>query len=246
MPNRTENGLIERIQQRMDALGISARELSLRTTGKPDLVRDIRRKGHAPSAENLARLARELDVSVDWLLGRSFASDPVASEISLVERQIPRGGENLSNGNGIPLVGTGDCADINFFDDQGRVVAIERSSFDPEHTVRMIRRPPALIGARDLYAIYFHGESMQPRFEPGEVGIVDPTRPVAPGDYVLVQLNNGEDDDVVSVLVKRLVHQNSQRVVLEQFNPARQFEVPRDRIARIHRILPQTDLLLGG
>jgi phage repressor protein C with HTH and peptisase S24 domain len=134
---------------------------------------------------------------------------------------------------------------MQFADETGAMLDVERCSFDADHTVRMIARPPALQGARDLYAIYFHGESMMPRFEPGEVGIVDPTRPAGPGDYVLVQLNNGEEDHVTSVLVKRLVRTSARELVLEQFNPPATFTVPKARVARVHRILPQTDLLFG-
>jgi phage repressor protein C with HTH and peptisase S24 domain len=239
-----ENGLYERIDAQRETLGISARELSLRVTGKPDLIRDLRRRGHAPSADNLSRIAEVLDVSVDWLLGRSGNRSPVRSEVTISDRRLDWGGPKPDLPP-IPLVGTGDCATIQFEDDGGKMLDVERCSFNADHTVRMIARPPALKGARDLYAIYFQGESMMPRFEPGEVGIVDPTRPAGPGDYVLVQLTNGEEDHVTSVLVKRLVRSGPRELVLEQFNPPATFTVPRTRVARVHRILPQTDLLFG-
>jgi hypothetical protein len=178
------------------------------------------------------------------LLGTANNPDPVISEVGFLDRASgfdPRQPDLPP----IPLVCTGDCASLQLSDIDGQMLDIERSSFDPDHMIRMIARPPALRGARDVYAIYFHGESMMPRFEPGEVGIVDPTRPAAPGDYVLVQLNNGSEDHVTSVLVKRLVRANMRELVLEQFNPAITFTVPRSRVARIHRILPQTDLLFG-
>jgi hypothetical protein len=38
---------------------------------------------------------------------------------------------------------------------------------------------------------------------------------------------------------------NARQVTLEQFNPALTFTLERTRIARIHRILPQTELLFG-
>jgi phage repressor protein C with HTH and peptisase S24 domain len=244
MPEPAENGLYERIDRQREELGISARELSMRVTGKPDFIRDLRRRGHAPSADNLARMAEALGISVDWLLGRSASKDPVRSEVAISDQRLDWTA-SLSTLPPIPLVGTGDCATIIFEDQTGKMLEIERCSFDADHTVRMIARPPALRGAHDLYAIYFQGESMMPRFEPGEVGIVDPRRPAAPGDYVLVQLNNGEEDHVTSVLVKRLVRATIRELVLEQFNPAAVFTVPRCRVARYHRIVPQTELLFG-
>lgn len=243
MPNTQETTVFDRITQARDELGISERQLSMDVTGKPDLIRDIKRRGHLPSAENLSRIAQRLGTTTDWLLGTSEAPDQVRSQVELLEKRVDFIHE--SGEPGIPLVGTGDCADIELKDEGGALVSVERSSFDEDYHVRMITRPPALRGARDLYAVYFHGESMQPRFEPGEVGIVDPRRPAGPGDYVLVQLNAGDSDDVVSVLVKRLVRQNARELVLEQFNPPVTFTVPKGRVSRIHRILQQTDLLFG-
>ena len=86
---------------------------------------------------------------------------------------------------------------------------------------------------------------MEPRFYPGEIGLIDPHRPPGPGEYALVQLNTGDSDDVISVLVKKLVRRTSQEIVLEQYNPAITFAVPSARVQRIHRIMPQTELLFG-
>ncbi|XUU60670.1 S24 family peptidase [Erythrobacter sp. HA6-11] len=202
---------------------------------------DIARTGSVPKEPRLRRIAEVTGLDVDYLMGRSDTAEQLQSEVGVADRRIEWKGPPSEPG--IPLVGTGDCADIELHSDDGKLVSVERCSFDPEYHVRYISRPPALAGLRGLYAIYFHGQSMEPRFEAGEVGIVDPTRPPAPGDYVLVQLNNGETDDVVSVLAKRLVRATARELVLEQFNPAVTFTVPRSRIQRFHRILKQTDLL---
>lgn len=238
--------LLKRIDQRLADMGQTRYWLDKEVTGgaKTKVVKEIERKGSIPREPRLRKIAELLGVSLDYLMGRTADPEPVRSEVTLRDPAIAWRGQR-PEGPGIPLMGTGDCADIELTSEDGELVSIERSSFDDDYPVRMIARPPALLGARDLYAIYFHGESMIPRFEPGEVGIVDPARPVRSGDYVLVQLNNGEEDSVCTVLVKRLVHFNAKRVVLEQFNPAVRFTVPRTRITRIHRILPQTDLLFG-
>lgn len=203
---------------------------------------DIARTGSVPKEPRLRRIAEVTGLDLDYLMGRTDMPDQVQSEVSVSERSPEFRGFPMDE-PGIPLVGTGDCADVELCDAKGHMVSIERSSFDPDYHVRMITRPPALRGMRGIYAIYFHGESMVPRFEPGEIGIVDPTRPAAPGDYVLVQLNNGSSDDVVSVLVKRLVRASSKELVLEQFNPPTVFKVPRTKVARYHRILRETEFL---
>lgn len=241
--------LIERIDERLREMGKTRYWLSKEVTGGKGVtaIRDIDRRGSMPAGDRLERIADTLDTTTDWLLGKSQDPATVRSEVRIGEEvgSYLKGVPENPVEPGIPLVGTGDCADLEVCDASGKMVEVERSSFDEDYHVRMITRPPALRGARDLYAVYFHGESMQPRFEPGEVGIVDPRRPAGPGDYVLVQLNAGDSDDVVSVLVKRLVRQNAQEIVLEQFNPALTFTVPKSRVARIHRILQQTDLLFG-
>lgn len=238
--------LPRRLAEALDKSGKSKRAVSLAISAHAGYVRDLLdpERFNVPSATRLNALARELGVSSDWLTGLTAIPDPVLSEVAISDQRIHWRGL-LTDLPPIPLVGTGDCAVIKFEDETGVMLEVERCSFDPEHPVKLISRPPALQGAGDLYAIYFHGESMMPRYEPGEIGIVDPRRPAGPGDYVLVQLNSGDDDDVVSVLVKRLVRSNARELVLEQFNPPAIFTVPRTRVARVHRIMQQTDLLFG-
>jgi len=246
MPEPRDSAASDRFFARIEHLrpeNVSLRQLSMAITGKPDLLRDVKRKGHLPTADNIRRLAEELGTSVDYLLGTVNNPEPILSEVGVSDQTIHWRGP-LNDLPRIPLVGTGDCASITVQDETGKLLEIERSSFDPEHPVRMINRPEVFAG-RDLYAIYFHGESMMPRYEPGEIGLVDPTRPPARGDYVLVQLTDGDEDAVVGVIVKRLVRTNSREIVLEQFNPPAIFAVPRSRVKRLHRILQQTDLLFG-
>lgn len=242
--------LLQRIDSRLAEMDRSRYWLDKQVTGgsSTKVVKEIERKGTIPREPRLRAIAKTLGVSLDYLMGRSEDPDPVKSEVALREAGgafTHRPANPFKPLPAIPLVGTGDCADLQFETETGELVDIERSSFDPDHTVRLIERPPALKGAKDIYAIYFQGESMLPRYEPGEVALIDPTRPAGPGDYVLVQLNNGTEDDVTSVLVKRLVSANSKTVALRQLNPDITFNVPRRRIARMHRIMPQIDLLFG-
>lgn len=237
--------LRQRLRDRLHDRRMSPRKLSLAIGANHAYVSQILAgKGGMPSADRILRMAEELDTTADYLLGD--AKDPAQprGEVSVGDRLLPWNGPEPGE-PGIPLVGTGDCADLEVTDSEGHEVAIERSTFDPEYHVRYISRPPALRGAKDLYAIYYHGSSMEPRFEQGEVGIVDPLRPPRPGDYVVVQLNTGKSDEVISVLVKRLVRLTAKELLLEQFNPPLTFALPRNRVARVHRIVPQTDLLFG-
>jgi hypothetical protein len=231
--------LLQRIDDRLGALGRSRYWLSMQVTDgrHQGVVRDIERRGSVPSADRLAEMARLLGTTTEYLMGRTADPAPMLSEVTINDRRIEfRGPER--DVPGLPLVGTGDCADLEVESDTGELVQIERCSFDPEYHVTYIQRPAVLRGDRDAYAIYFHGDSMAPRFEPGEIGIAQPSRPPAPGEYVIVQLRNGANDEVGSVIVKKLVRQNSREVTLEQFNPPLVFVIPRERVLRMHRLMP--------
>lgn len=228
----------QRVQERLDATGKSAHAVSKAIGANPGYVRDLLdpEKTGIPRQDRAQKLAVELETTTDYIMGRASTPQRLISQVTLGDRMIQWRGPDPEE-PGVPLVGTGDCAEIIVTDEDGNTVAIERSSFDPEHHVTYIERPQVLRGNREAYAIQFHGHSMEPRFFEGESGYVDPRWPVSPGDYVLVQLNDGECDDVVTVLVKRLVRQTSRELVLEQHNPKLVFAIPRQLVARVHRIL---------
>lgn len=143
----------------------------------------------------------------------------------------------------IPVLGTAECADLPFAGDSAQVW-IETMMLDDE-VVDHVRRPASLDNRRDIYAIYFSGTSLEPRYEPGEVAYVDPKRSPKARDYVVVQLRKSEDDGerIYKVLCKRLVKATSTYVELEQFNPAIIFRVDRKDVAHMHRIIPWEELV---
>ena len=232
-----------RIDQKRAERGLSDRELSLQATGKPDLIRDMKRRGNLPSAGAMSRLAETLGTTSDWLLGIADSPDQPRSEVSFRDAPASFRGFEIE---GIPLVGTAWCDDLAVEGEDGGSYSVERVLLETDHTIRMISRPPALWAAKDAYAIYFHGASMEPRFRQGDIGVVDPRRPPAPGDDVVVQLTDGNGGtDVMTVLVKELVRVTSAEVRLRQFNPAATFAIPRRQVARLHRIVPMIELLGG-
>ena len=239
--------LLQRIDARLQAMGKTRYWLSKTISDgkRHGIVTDIERKGTMPGADRLRRMAEALETTTDYLVGTSSAPEQIRSEVSVSDRALDWRGPDPQD-PGIPLVGTGDCADLAVTDTEtGLEIMVERSSFDPEYTVRYVARPPALRGVRGIYAIYFSGSSMEPRFYPHEVGLIDPHRAPSPGEYVLVQMNGGDSDDVVSVLVKKLVRRTAKEVILEQYNPPQVFSVPAQRVTRMHRVMPQTELLFG-
>jgi SOS-response transcriptional repressor LexA len=103
--------------------------------------------------------------------------------------------------------------------------------------VDYVPMPAGLAGVPQAYAIYVYGTSMEPRYFAGDIAYVHPGRPVGPGAFVLVQLKPRTEGDPPSALIKRLVRQTATKLVLEQFNPARTFDVKQGDVVRIHRIV---------
>lgn len=225
--------LAQRITEAREKMGLSAREVSMRATGKPDVLRDMLRRQSTPNGPTLAKIAEVLETTTDWLLGRSHNVSQPKSEVGFHDVSLGFRGPRSPK---LPVYGTGYCDDLEIELD-GNCVQIEQTMFEPSHVVHMISRPPALVGSEGAYGIYFYGSSMEPRYNQGEIGVVVTTPPPGPGDFVVVQLNDGNGDDVVHVLVKRLVRATSSYVELEQLNPAIIFRVERRRVTRMHRIV---------
>jgi phage repressor protein C with HTH and peptisase S24 domain len=134
---------------------------------------------------------------------------------------------------GLPIYGVGACHGEYFggtFEFNGEVVS--RTRF-----------PPALNDVPGAYGIYASGDSMEPRFEHGDLVYVHPTRPPKPGDDVVVQLHPDNVADVVAmVMIKRLVRRTAHKIILKQFNPQKEIEVPVERVKALHKILMGEEL----
>lgn len=241
----TKETLRNRVRQRLESLGKTPRAVSLAIGANQGYVRDLLdpEKTSIPSATRLQKLAAVLETTTDFLMGRVDATEQPLSEVSF--RELPSGFRN-PGGDGIKVLGTAYCDDLAVEGEDGGPFKVERLLLETDHVVRLIERPPALWNARDAYGIYFHGASMEPRFYQGEIGIADPRRPPSPGDDVVVQLNDGNGGrDVVTVLVKQLVRATSAYVELRQFNPPHIFRIPRNQVARLHRLIGRNELLGG-
>lgn len=95
-------------------------------------------------------------------------------------------------------------------------------------------RPIELLNVANAYAVYVHGDSMAPRFEPGELLYVDPVRPARPGDDVIVQMADGQG------FVKRLVRRTQRIVICRQFNPEEEIEYLASQVRSVHLIISAT------
>ena len=90
-------------------------------------------------------------------------------------------------------------------------------------------------------AIYVVGESMAPRYQPGEFVYVHPHRPVQPGDHVVVQTRT-DDQEPPQSYIKRLVRRTATKIVCAQYNPASQTEFVSKEVVSVHKVLDMNDL----
>jgi len=118
----------------------------------------------------------------------------------------------------LPILGYVKAGQVGLFIDQG-----ERQG--------VTMRPEALRDVRTAYAVRVHDSSMSPAFEPGYVLHVDPTRPVKPGDNVVIQTTDSQ------AFIKRLVRRTERVIICEQFNPREPMEFKPAKVSAIHMVV---------
>ena len=131
---------------------------------------------------------------------------------------------HVTTGDKIPVRGAGQGGSEGWFPWNGEIVDY-------------ISRPPHLAGAREAYAVYVAGSSMEPRYYAGELVYIHPGKPVTIGSFVLMQIRPEAEGDAPRAFMKRLVRRTANKVTLEQFNPQKNFDIKNSDILSMHRIV---------
>ncbi len=193
-----------------EAIGTSPMQMSRLERG----LRDLR-------PHWIRALCGALDCSPDQLLGYeapTLGGDSTPKEPSIT---IPPVDVDFTAGpRDLPIVGNVRGGDQAFFLDNGEVQG-------------MVHRPGPLIGVPNAFACYMTGDSMEPRFEEGELLYVNPIKPPRPGHYVLIELQDHQ------AYVKKLVRRAGDMVIVEQFNPKREITYPAQDVRHIYRVVGQ-------
>jgi len=184
---------------------------------------------------NASEYVRKYKITLDWLLegvGDGPTVRPSArkttNEVRPAEVRIPSPAEMPKD---FPVLGTVAGSDI------------EHGAFQiTADVVDYVRRPPALLNVTQAYSVYVEGESMSPRFEPGELVYINPIRPARPGDYVVVQEPIDEHGNYRSY-IKQFVRRAGEWVIVRQFNPASELRFKASDGLRVHRVVPLSELL---
>jgi phage repressor protein C with HTH and peptisase S24 domain len=201
--------LATRIRQRLEALDLSARRAAQLAGGSESMVRNILvGASESPRAETISKLAPVLQVSEQWLMTGEDARPMPPGDSSEFRMADPASAESLRNlPKDVPVLGTVAGSELG------------KGAFQlTTDIVDYVRRPFGLLGAADIYALYVEGESMVPKFEPGDLVFVHPHRKARPGDYVVIQ-EPDTDRGEPRGFIKRLVSTTSRLVKTQQFNP---------------------------
>ncbi len=192
---------------------------------------DLRGHGN-PGEETLRKLLAVIGKTMaDYDREKARLSGTVMSEVEAISGS-PRyvfHGERLPD---LEVRGTAMGGEFGDLDSD-----IELTELHMDEVIDRVARPVALANDPKAYALRIIGESMSPRFKPGERVSVNPKAAVSIGDDVIVQLRGHDGDDgerIKMVLIKELVRFTSTFVELRQHNPATVFRVERKRVAHIH------------
>jgi phage repressor protein C with HTH and peptisase S24 domain len=150
--------------------------------------------------------------------GRGLSDATVAPQNQTDIEFVAGGHSTFAGPRDLPILGYVKAGELGFFvgngDRQGVTV-----------------RPESLRDVSTAYAVRVHDESMKPALKPGYLLYVDPTRPVKPGDYVVIQLNDGQ------AFIKHLIRRTEKAVICEQFNPAGEIKYPPSRVNAVHLVV---------
>lgn len=103
--------------------------------------------------------------------------------------------------------------------------------------IETVPMPANLVGVKGAYGVYIQGDSMDPRYKPGEIAHIHPHKPITIGAFVLVQKKPKAPGEAPLAVIKQLVRRSGSKVVLAQLNPAKNFELRTDEIVSMHRVV---------
>lgn len=192
----------DRIKRKLDDIGLTEREASMKVSGTPDLIRNIKRgKSESLRGPRLIKLAALLGVSPSWLQTgehEEMSSEDVADSLAGGERREHNGASSLENYKS-DILGAVPEVDARAGAGPGRVgdhevVTLQRGETYVGHRVISDWVFPSAFLRHELHVqpggimvLEVVGDSMSPTLETGDRVIVDTShcRPTPDGIYVI-------------------------------------------------------------
>lgn len=214
--------------------GLSPNAWAVKANVSRTVWADIRRHGN-PTRRTLEKLLGAINLTLSDFEARQSSVRTEVRGTGMTAAQVSEAWV-LKEAKPVPLLGTAFGGEWSGEDD------VEMTELRLAEVLDYLGRPPSLATDDEAYAVEIVGDSMSPRFEPGEQVFVSPKAPVRVNDDVIVQLRAPHEEGsdiagkITEVLIKRLVRRTSAYIELRQFNPDKTFKVPVDRVRRIHRV----------
>jgi phage repressor protein C with HTH and peptisase S24 domain len=226
----------QRVAAAMEKKGLSQGQLAKKLGLKQPTISNILNNPKVTSSKHTMAIARETGVSPDWLesqIGpmvideaKPIRARPVPSQETLTTPEI-----NIQQWvKDVPIVGSAACGEDGLFEYNGQILGYAR-------------RPPTLIGAPGIFALYIDGESMFPWRRHGDLVLIYPGAPVRIGDYVLAEMQPDSPGAGQKAYIKALVRRTAEKLVLRQYNPSEEKMLPMRRVKNLYRVMDWPDLL---
>jgi phage repressor protein C with HTH and peptisase S24 domain len=223
----------QRVKAAREHAGLSQKQLGQALGGlkQPSVLAIEKRETKSKYTLEIARIT---GVRAEWLedgrapmlpekIGKKFTDsvqEPVTSNDINLQQMI----------QDVPILGGASCGDDGLFELNGQILGFAR-------------RPPKLVGVKDIYALYVYGDSMVPWREPRSIVFVHPHQPIEIGDYVVVQLVPEKGTSTPRAYLKRLVRRTADSLRLHQYNPPQDISLPMKRVKSVHRVMDWSELL---
>lgn len=104
-----------------------------------------------------------------------------------------------------------------------------------ENAIDWTFRPASLEGVNDAFAVVVTGDSMTPKYAPGDLVYVNPAKQPRKDSFVLVELDGHRG------LVKQFDRWDGDTLMLRQFNPALELRFERQDVLRVLTIIGSMD-----
>lgn len=226
----------DRMRRECRAQGITFEELARRTGLQSSRIRKYATgKGNQPRGDTLNRIARVLGVELFWLRDNTPPKHATPSEGDTLARVIVPSHTAGETARGKERPGFGGQRDVPVYkttptpDGTSALITAEISD--------LAERPPGIVGATGVYAVFARGESMSPKYDHGDIVYIHPDRPIMAGGYVLVGYKDSR------VIIRRLISRGDSVVVLRRLNPLRDERHTPDSFEFIHHILSLNELV---
>jgi phage repressor protein C with HTH and peptisase S24 domain len=211
---------------------LSLNAWALRAGVSRTFFNDVRKRGNVRH-DSLEKILRAAGVTLaDFETGQAKVATEVRGT-GMSAADVRRAWTGPESAKPVPVVGTAFGGEWS--------EGVEMLELHLAEVLDYLGRPPSIATDPDAYAVEIIGDSMAPRYEPGERVFVSPRSPVRIGDDVIVQLRSAEGaeqaaDQITMVLIKRLVRRGPTSIELRQFNPDTTFRIEAERIASVHRV----------